>query len=109
VLRLGGIAVVSTPCFNRWLQRRTASLACAEAPPRAAFTSAFAPSGMAKLLGGMGFEVVQVRPYAALDTLVRFAGWRVPGRMRNALALPLDYIPIVREWGSTCLWVARKR
>jgi hypothetical protein len=25
------------------------------------------------------------------------------------LALPLDYIPIVREWGSTCLWVARRR
>jgi hypothetical protein len=29
--------------------------------------------------------------------------------MRNALALPLDYLPVVREWGSTCLWIARKR
>jgi SAM-dependent methyltransferase len=110
VLRVGGIAVVSTPCFNRWLQRRTASLAAVAAPPRAAFYEyAFAPAGMATLLGGIGFEVLQVRPYAALDTLVRFAGWRVPDRLRNALALPLDYVPIVREWGSTCLWVARKR
>jgi SAM-dependent methyltransferase len=110
VLRVGGIAVVSSPCFNEWLQRRTASLAADEAPPRAAFHEyAFAPSGMAKLLDALGFEVLQVRPYASLDTLVRFAGWRVPERMRNALALPLDYLPVVREWGSTCLWIARKR
>ena len=110
VLRAGGLAVVSSPCFNRWLQRRTTTLATADTPPRAAFYQyAFAPLGMAKLLDGMGFEVLQVRPYAALETLVRFAGWRVPDRMRNALALPLDYLPIVREWGSTCVWVARKR
>ena len=85
-------------------------MASDEVPAHAAFYEyAFAPSGMAKLLDGMGFEVLQVRPYGALDTLVRFAGWRVPHRMRNAFALPLDYIPVVREWGSTCLWVARKR
>ena len=48
VLRVGGIAVVSTPCFNRWLQRRTAALASAGAPPGATFYQyAFAPSGMA--------------------------------------------------------------
>jgi len=110
VLRAGGIAVVSSPCFNSWLQRRASRIVSPETPSGAAFHEyAFAPSGMARLLEKVGFTVLQVRPYAALDTLIRFAGWRVPRRVKNALALWLDYTPIVRGWGSTCIWVARKR
>jgi SAM-dependent methyltransferase len=110
VLRAGGIAVVSSPCFNSWLQRRASRLVFPETPSGAAFHEyAFAPSGMARLFEKVGFTVLQVRPYAALDTLIRFAGWRVPRRVKNALALSLDYTPIVRGWGSTCIWVARKR
>jgi hypothetical protein len=69
---------------------------------------AFTPDGMRTLLERLGFEVVQVRPYAALDTLIRYDGWRVPARLTNALSLAMDYVPVVRDWGSTCIWVARK-
>jgi SAM-dependent methyltransferase len=110
VLRPGGIAVVSTPCFNEWLQRRASTLACAGAPDASGFFEyAFTPAGMSGLLGQLGFEVLQIRPYAALDTLVRYGGWHPPRRMTNVLAFSMDYVPIVRNWGSTCIWVARKR
>ena len=125
VLRRGGFAIVSTPCFNEWLQRRASRLtrlsllldrtgaACPErsrAPDESAFHEyLFTPDGMATLLGRLGFDVVQIRPFATLDTLVRFGGWRVPGSLEYPLAFSMDYLPIVRRWGSTCIWVARKR
>jgi SAM-dependent methyltransferase len=111
VLRHGGIAVVSTPCFNDWLQRRASAFgAAAQAVDESTFHEyAFTPDGMARLLRQLGFEVLEIRPYAALDTLVRYAGWRVPRRLSDALSFGMDYLPIVREWGSTCLWIARKR
>ena len=64
---------------------------------------------MSRLLGHLGFDVLQIRPYAALDTLMRHGGWHVPHRMVNVLAFSMDYVPRIREWGSTCIWVARKR
>jgi hypothetical protein len=64
---------------------------------------------MKTLLEQLAFEVVQVRPYAALQTLLRYGGWRVPGPTKGLLALTLDYLPVVRNWGSSCVWVARKR
>jgi hypothetical protein len=110
VLKTGGIAVVSTPCFNGWLQRRATALDWGATAHDAAFYEyAFTPKGLARLLTDMGFEVVQVRPYAALDTLIRYGGWSVPRGMTRALAFSLDYLPVVRDWGSTCLWVARRR
>jgi SAM-dependent methyltransferase len=110
VLRTGGVAVVTSPCFNRWLQQRASALASPEPPAGVAFHEyVFTPEGMTTLFERLGFAVVQVRPYAALQTLVRHGGWRVPGPARRLLALVLDYMPIVREWGSSCVWVARKR
>jgi SAM-dependent methyltransferase len=117
VLRPGGIAVVSTPCFNVWLQRNIDAserneftdandAGCAGAP---FYQYAFTPDGLAALLSRLGFDVVQVRPYAALHTLARYRGWRVPARLKNVVALTMDYVPMIRNWGSTCIWVARKR
>jgi SAM-dependent methyltransferase len=109
VLRRGGIAIVSTPCFNAWLQRHAARLPARPELGEARFYQyAFTPDGMANLLGRLGFEVLQVRPYAALDTFVRYGGWRVPPTLTPLLALPMDYLPVIRHWGSTCIWVARK-
>ncbi|MBA3885222.1 MAG: class I SAM-dependent methyltransferase [Acidobacteria bacterium] len=109
VLRRGGLAIVSTPCFNTWLQRRASRLASAPVPAAAPFYQyAFTPDGMATLLGQLGFDVLQVRPYAVLDMFVRYGGWRIPAALTNILALPVDYLPVVRRWGSTCIWVARK-
>jgi SAM-dependent methyltransferase len=109
ILRSGGIAVVSTPCFNAWLQRHADRLTARSGIAASEFYEyAFTPDGMANLLGRLGFEVLQVRPYAVLDTFVRYAGWRIPARLTNVLALPMDYVPVVRDWGSTCIWVARK-
>jgi SAM-dependent methyltransferase len=109
ILRSGGIAVVSTPCFNTWLQRHADRVtARSDVAGTEFYQYAFTPDGMAKLLGRLGFEILQVRPYAVLDTFIQYAGWRIPPRLTNALALPMDYVPVVRDWGSTCIWVARK-
>jgi SAM-dependent methyltransferase len=113
VLRSGGWAIVSTPCFNEWLQRRATTLAGSIERHRPADESAFheyafTPEGMADLLGRLGFDVIQIRPYATLDTLTRYGGWRVPRSLNHAVAIGLDYAPVVRNWGSTCIWVARK-
>jgi SAM-dependent methyltransferase len=110
VLRTGGVAVVSTPCFNGWLQSRATMFDWGQAPPDAAFYEyAFTPHGLARLLTELGFEVLQIRPYASLDTLIRYGGWQVPRSVTWALAFSMDYTPVVRDWGSTCIWVARKR
>jgi hypothetical protein len=100
---------VSTPCFNSWLERRADRLTPPGAPDEMPFYQyAFTPRGLAALLGRLGFEVLYVRPYAALATFVRYGGWCVPATLMRPLALPMDYVPFVRRWGSTCLWVARK-
>jgi SAM-dependent methyltransferase len=110
VLTPGGIAVISTPCFNEWIQRRAFKFT-GEAPADEStfFEYAFTPTGMATVLAQLGFEVLQIRPYAALDTLMRYSGWRVPRRLTTPLAFSMDHMPVVRNWGSTCIWVARKR
>ena len=63
---------------------------------------------MAGVLERLGFRVLQIRPYAALDTLECYGGWRVPRHLKDALAFGLDYMPVIRNWGSTCIWVAQK-
>lgn len=109
VLRPGGIAVISTPCFNEWLQRRAWQLTTDARPTGAEFYQyAFTADGMANLLSQLGFDVVQIHPYAALDTLVRYNGWHVPDSLTTVLAYAMDHFPIVRRMGSTCIWVARK-
>jgi SAM-dependent methyltransferase len=110
VLQPDGIAVISTPCFNRWLERRLSTHAAVPGPERGAFFEyAFTPSGMAALLERLGFDVLHVRPYGALATLEQYGGWRIPRAVSRPLAFGIDHTPVVREWGSTCIWVARKR
>lgn len=109
VLRPGGIAIVSTPCFNTWLQQRMPpGAACASWTGAEFHEYAFTPGGMARLLVTLDFEVLEIRPYAVLATFARFYGWRIAARWSKPLALVLDYLPHVRHWGSTCLWIARK-
>jgi SAM-dependent methyltransferase len=109
VLRPGGIAVVSAPCFNQWLQQRAARFAAYEPLDETTFFEyAFSPAGMAAVLERLGFRVRQIRPYGALDTLVSYGGWRVPPFLENGLAFALDHTPVIRNWGSTCIWVAEK-
>jgi SAM-dependent methyltransferase len=108
VLRSGGIAVISTPCFNRWLEGRAARFPADRGPDATFYQYAFTPSGMAALLARLGFEVVQIRPYAALATLERYGGWRIPRTVNTALAYGFDHAPVLRDWGSACIWVARK-
>ncbi len=110
VLRPGGIAVISTPCFNEWLARRASSFETSRATSASDFYQyAFTPDGLARVLTSIGFDMVCIRPYATLDTLVQFGNWRVPRLLNLPLAYGMDYVPVVRNWGSTCLWVARRR
>lgn len=111
VLRPGGTAVISTPCFNRWLQARPDLFAgCAEPPGGAGefYQYAFSPDGMSRLLERLRFTVLDVRPYGSLTTLMRFAGWRVPGPMTTPLAVLMNHAPVLRNWGASCVWVVRR-
>ena len=109
ILRRGGVAIVSTPCFNAWQQRHVDRVTCGGRGDDGEFYQyAFTPDGLTTVLTRLGFEIVQVRPYAALDTFIQFAGWRLPPRLAHVAAGLMDYVPVVRDWGSTCIWVARK-
>jgi SAM-dependent methyltransferase len=107
VLRTGGVAVISTPCFNPWLQARSARFAAREHAGEF-YQYAFTQEGMVRLLERIGFEVVQLRPYGAIQTMTLFAGWRVHPLAAKLLAVALDHAPMVREWGYSCIWVARR-
>ena len=62
VLRRGGIAVVSAPCFNDWLQHHE-ELLPNEAPEAAAFYQyAFTTNGLATLLERLGFAAGSMGP-----------------------------------------------
>jgi SAM-dependent methyltransferase len=108
VLAPGGYAVVSTPCFNTWLRGHPGRYTSTGTPAGEFYQYAFSPEGLAALLGRLGFEVVQVRPYGSLATLLRYGGRTVPAPLVKPLAVAMDYAPVTRAWGSTCIWVARK-
>ena len=108
VLRHHGIAVISTPCFNRWLQARETRFSLPGKPIGEFHEYAFTPNGMTRLLERLGFELLQVRPYGSLATMVYFAGWKVPRLAGKLLAVAMDYMPVSRDWGSCCMWVARR-
>ncbi|MER6947336.1 methyltransferase domain-containing protein [Nonomuraea sp. NPDC000554] len=107
ILRPGGIAIISTPCMNSWLQARARRFVAARKPEGDFYQYAFSPKGMRVLLEKLGFEVPQVRPYNTVNTLINFAGWKVPQWAIKPLLL-MDYAPVLRQWGSSCVWVARR-
>jgi SAM-dependent methyltransferase len=107
VLRPGGVAIVVTPCFNRWMRARPELFAADGRPMGEFYQFAFSPEGMAALLGRLGFEVVRIRLYDTVDTMIKFAGWQVPRWAVKPLAV-MDYLPVLRTWGRCCVWVARR-
>jgi SAM-dependent methyltransferase len=112
LLRPGGILVVSTPCLNKF-HRMLITLGKLRAEPAGEFYQyAFAIDGMARILGGLGFDVLIRRPYGTLLTLTthfpslaRFAA----GPLGKPAAVALDLAPVTSGWGYSCLWIARKR
>lgn len=109
ILRIGGIAVITTPCFNQWLQDRPARFCSQDEPTGEFYQYAFTQEGISRLLQRLGFELLQVRPYDALQTMIDFAGWKIPRSAQKALAVAMDYTPFAYEqWGSMCIWVARR-
>ncbi|ETK33484.1 hypothetical protein MPTA5024_24305 [Microbispora sp. ATCC PTA-5024] len=105
VPRPGGVAIVVTPCFNRWMRSRPHLFA--GEPSGDFYQFAFSPEGMSRLLGRLGFDVRRVLLYDTVDTLIKFAGWRVPPWAVKPLAV-MDYLPVLRDWGRCCVWVARR-
>jgi SAM-dependent methyltransferase len=109
VLRSGGIGVISTPCYNTWLQQNPQLFRVEDRSGLEFYQYAFSPDGFSRLLGRLDFKVLQVRPYGALATMIDHAGWRVLRPLTKPVAVAMDYIPRVRNWGSSCLWIIQKR
>jgi SAM-dependent methyltransferase len=107
ILRPGGLAFITTPCFNRWLQVRPERFTATDEPTGDFYQYAFSPEGLSRVLRNVGFEVLQARPYDVVDTLIKFAGWRIPRQMIKPLAA-LDFAPVIGRWGRCCIWVARR-
>ena len=109
ILAPGGHAIVSTPCFNRWMQRHPDRFTSTGSSAGEFYQYAFKREGMAALLGRIGFEVVQILPYGSLSTLSIYGGWKVPTPLVKPVAVAMDYALPTKAWGSTCIWVARRR
>ncbi|CAO5168889.1 2-polyprenyl-3-methyl-5-hydroxy-6-metoxy-1, 4-benzoquinol methylase [Frankia sp. AiPs1] len=138
VLRPGGVALVSTPCFSPLLRalgrtaassragrdagsRRRRTQRSPGAPlwlprPREGefYQYAFTPAGLAAELREVGFEAVRAHPYGALATVLEFttAGRAVAARVDRARLRPveagLDLVGAPWLSARACLWVARR-
>lgn len=121
VLRPGGVALVSTPCFNPLLRAR--ARAGTGSPGTGSGTGtedgdfyqyAFTPAGLSAVLRDVGFDVVRAEPYGALATVLEHTGpgralaARVDRRRLRPLEAGLDIVGASRLTGYACLWVARR-
>jgi len=112
VLRPGGILAVSTPCLNG-LHRLLIRLGRLSAEREGEFYQyGFEIRSMARMLRDLGLEVLMTRPYGTLLTLsshLPALGLVGGGLLAKMLAVALDFAPVTRGWGYSCLWIARKR
>ncbi|WP_285902185.1 bifunctional 2-polyprenyl-6-hydroxyphenol methylase/3-demethylubiquinol 3-O-methyltransferase UbiG [Frankia sp. AiPs1] len=138
VLRPGGIALVSTPCFSPLLRTlgRGAGVGGAGVggagvggagegpvwlplPPAgvgagAFYQYAFTPAELSAVLRAVGFEQVRAHPYGALATVLEFTAAgravsaRVPRPRLRPLEAALDLSGAAYLSGRACLWVARR-
>lgn len=106
VLRPGGLAFVSTPHLNalrRWRWRAHAR----SGDGRAFYQYLFTPAGMSRTLERIGFQVEEVRPYAAWAGIA--GEWPLLKRLPAGRAVGVfDLVPGLRWLGATAIWVARK-
>lgn len=111
ILAPNGVLLLSTPCFNGF-RMFLHKLGAFRKPVTGPFYQyAFSQEDMATRLRDHGFEVVQIFPYGTLNTLVEHVPLlrNVPlGTLRKPIAVILDKLPLIREWGHGCVWVARK-
>jgi SAM-dependent methyltransferase len=109
ILRPGGIAIISTPCLNRWLQERPDLFSSKSEIAGYFHQYGFTPDGMSGVLRDLGFDVLKVRPYRSLGTMIEFAGWKVPAPAMRPLGYLMDYMPTIQQrWGYSCIWVVRR-
>ncbi|SNQ47848.1 Putative 3-demethylubiquinone-9 3-O-methyltransferase (fragment) [Frankia canadensis] len=121
VLRPGGTALVSTPCFSpllRALLRGTrgdeARGGQDRAPAGEFYQYAFTPRGLGAVLRDVGFVRVRAHPYGAFATVWEYTAAgralsaRVPRRRLLPLEAGLDLTGAAWLSGRACLWTARR-
>jgi SAM-dependent methyltransferase len=112
LIKKGGILAVSTPCLNDLHRALIRSGRLREPAVGEFYQYGFSIDGMERMLTSLGFDILRSRPYATLLTLathVPAAAWIGRGMFGKAVALALDFAPVTRGWGYTCLWIGRKR
>jgi SAM-dependent methyltransferase len=111
VLGPGGVALITTPCFNS-LRRRLARRDRFHGPPGEAFYQyAFSLEDMSDRLRRLGFEVVHTSTWNTMLAVSGHFPWleRLPRPALAALYRSVDHLPVTRGWGHMGLWVARRR
>jgi len=105
VLRPGGLVFVSTPMLNAFRARRWSSGRAGD--DGEFYQYLFTKDGLAGTLHRIGFQVIEIRPYAVWATLT--IEWPWLNRLPTGRAVGgFDLIPGVRELGSNCIWTARR-
>lgn len=122
VTKVGGIIIVSAPCFNSF-RRIIARLGAFRGPEEGYFYQyAFSPRDLSERLSQIGCNVLQTRQYGTMKTLYDHLPF-VPklssetfhrlsnnalGTKPSHIARRVDSMPILRTWGHSGIWVARK-
>lgn len=111
ILKPGGVALVSTPAFNDF-RRALARVGYFRGGRRGNFYQyAFSVPEMNRILEELGFEVLEARFHGTIQTLREHTPLlgKVPlGVATKPVSVALDVLPITRNWGHACVWVARK-
>ena len=106
ILKPGGIALISSPYFNSFLKSKAASFSKSKIGEF--YQYAFSEEEITTKLEALGTRVIQVFPYGTSKTLADHSWLNPFVRVVGRGAGLLDYLPVLRNWGHSCIWVAQK-
>jgi SAM-dependent methyltransferase len=115
ILRPGGILIVSTPCFNALRRTMSRIIRSTTVDNEPFYQYAYSEDEMSAILRHIGFDLLDVKLHGSLKTIVDMLPFRgdiadsfMSSKIAKMLAIALDILPVTRNWGHSCLWIAKK-